>query len=322
MSTIADPGDLVSSHLHQPMSPGGFPVRLTCGQETQYLCSNFVATVWTNSLSVLVTLAAARLFRLGHYLFAIGTGRPIHGTHTTPDSLLRAYLVEHRADLPSQIHLGDVEINITKKWKIPIIISLLGGAFIAILVVGFLTAKIVTGSSALSKHPDCGIYEDNQLFRSNSTANVSWVEAGYVQYKFDAEIESAAYAQKCYHPKTDPNDCNFYVQRSIPYTTSNAPCPFLDPSMCDLPGKTKAIHFSTGAVDSRILGLNAPRTLQFRRNATCTPIIVNDTFVAGASKGKRNRFQYYYGDVGNPYGLTYTSYAPDTSVWVPSEYLV
>ena len=25
MSTIADPGDLVSSHLHQPMSPGEFP---------------------------------------------------------------------------------------------------------------------------------------------------------------------------------------------------------------------------------------------------------------------------------------------------------
>ena len=216
----------------------------------------------------------------------MSTGRLIHGTHTDPERLLWAYLVEHRADLPSQTHLGDVEINRTKKWKIPIIIILLAGAFLAILVVGFLTAKIVTGSSALSKHPACSIYEEDQLFGSNSTANVSWVEAGYVQYMFDAEIESAAYAQKCYHPKTDPNDCNFYVQRSIPYTTSNAPCPFLDPSMCDLPGKTEAIHFSIGAVDSRFLGLNAPRTLQFRRNATCTPIIVNDTFVAAASKGE------------------------------------
>ena len=273
MSIIAGLGDLVSNHESRRRL-----VHLTGYEETQYLCSNFVATVWANSLSILVTLAAARLFRLVYHVFAIRTRRPIHGGHTAPERLLWNYILEHRADLPSDLRLGDVEINRLKKWKTPIVLLLLVGAFLAILSVGVMTANIVTGSSALSRHPDCGIYEDGQHVASNRSANVSWVEAGFSQYRFDAEIESATYAQRCYHPRRDADGCDFFLQQSIPYTTAETPCPFLDPSMCDLPGKKGAIYFSTGAVDSRILGLNAPRTLQFRRNATCSPVVVNGTF--------------------------------------------
>ena len=93
--------------------------------------------------------------------------------------------------------------------------------------------------------------------------------------------------------------------------------------MCDLPGKKGAIYFSTGADDSRILGLNAPRTLQFRRNATCSPVVVNGTFVYVARKGNLNRSKYFYGDLpDNPYGLTYTSHILDPSIWVLSDYIV
>jgi hypothetical protein len=69
-------------------------------------------------------------------------------------------------------------------------------------------------------------------------------------------------------------------------------CPFQD--MC-YGGSETAFTLFTQPVNSRVIGINAPKTYEFRRSATCSPLNMNDTFIHKTSKDGELTFRYNYG---------------------------
>ncbi len=182
-------------------------------------------------------------------------------------------------------------------------ILVLAVSLVGILACGTLTARLATDSAALSAHPDCGIYEN--------PVNASY-QAGLRLVRFDAEYESAQLAEKCYDAGEGADGCGFFSQRSIPYSTTDAPCPFRDQTMC-IDGGSRIVRFSTGPVDARAVGINTPLTMQFSRDTTCSPIVVNETFVEAKNLNGSLVYYYYYGGVTatGAYPLTHITMNPD-----------
>lgn len=162
------------------------------------------------------------------------------------------------------------------------------GIYVGILVCGIVTAKLATDSTALSSSPDCGVYIPLSTTDLDDTSLIS------KPYESDAQLDSANWAQNCYHADDGTDGCNFFLQRSINYTVKhNASCPFPD-YMC-YGGASSAVAFSTGAVNAREIGINAPKAWEFERNTTCSPLNMNDTFIRLSENGSEYTFSYYYG---------------------------
>jgi hypothetical protein len=178
-------------------------------------------------------------------------------------------------------------------------VVLLAVSYFGILACSTLTASLATDSTALSNHPACGIYEDPP----NSSD-----EASFKKVAFNAELESAALAEKCFNVGAGADGCNFFLQQSIPYRVSSTPCPFQDSTMCSI-SDSQIVHFSTGPVDARVIGINTPIRMQFSRSTTCSPITVNETFVKAKILNGSLFFYYYYGS---------TPHYPLTSITIDS----
>ena len=162
------------------------------------------------------------------------------------------------------------------------------GTFVGILICGILTAQLASDSSALSASPDCGIYLPSNTSDLEDTYQIN------KPYESDAQLDSANWAHNCFHTEDGADGCNFFAQQSISYTVEhNASCPFPD-YMC-YGGSSSALAFSTGAVNAREIGVNAPRTWEFERNTTCSPLNMNETFIRLSRNGSEYTFSYYYG---------------------------
>lgn len=162
------------------------------------------------------------------------------------------------------------------------------GGYLGLFACSVFTARLATDNTAVSASPDCGVYlldpalDQETFFRSSGP------------YNFDVQVDSAALAQDCYGDLAKADACKFFTHRSISYSvTRNAECAFQE-DMCNSPNSS--ILFSTGAVDARVIGINAPKTYQFRRTTTCSPLKMNDTYVKYHRDGGENVYQYYYGD--------------------------
>ncbi len=207
--------------------------------ETQFLCSRTNATLWTNALGIIVAITIARLFRLFLRLYQIRFRK--QGTlHKTPDAILWHQFLDWRHEQQhGAIVLGSQESDIRmvkrrEAFGMALKMLLLTVSYVGILACGSLTARLATDSKALSTHPDCGLYEN--------PTNVS-DQAGLKPESFNAESESAQFAESCFHAEDGADGCGFFLQQSIPYSISDAPCPFQDVTMC-LDEGSHIIHFS------------------------------------------------------------------------------
>ena len=272
--------------------------------ETQYLCSNSNAMVWTNALGIIIAITIARLFRLLLRLYELSFDSQ-KTIHKTPEAILWHRLLDwHQARQGGAIELyrSKSEVPRNRKrapLKILLRVVLLGVSYFGILACSTLTARLATDSTALSNHRDCGIYQD----ATNKSEEASFKITG-----FNAELESGALTEKCFNTDVGTDGCNFFLQQSIPYQVSSAPCPFRDATMCSIPDSL-VVRFSTGPVDVHVIGVNMPLRMQFSRDTTCAPITVNETF-AKAKVMNGSLFYYYY------YGSTH--HYPLTSITVSS----
>ena len=188
---------------------------------------------------------------------------------------------------PSDADTREIE---GKRWKLfwLFLVSIsYFGFYIGVLICGISTAGLGTDSTALSASPKCGVHRP-PLGDPALSLNLS------TPYEFRTELDSALWAQRCYHAEEGADGCNSFLQQSIPYTTKhNATCPFAD-YMCH-GGKESAISFSTGAISARALGINMPKTYEFERTTTCSPLNMNDTYIRLHQNGSEYTFTYHYG---------------------------
>ena len=169
------------------------------------------------------------------------------------------------------------------------------GTYIGILVCGIVTAGLATDSTALSTIPSCGVY-----MPSKNTTGPSTALQMSIPYETSAQIYSAKYAHDCYHTYNGADGCNFFIKRSINYTTThNASCPFTD-YMCH-GGASSAVAFTTGPVNARSIGINAPKTYEFKRDTTCSPLNMNESFIQLSKSSSEYTFSYHYGS-GDSFG--------------------
>lgn len=83
---------------------------------------------------------------------------------------------------------------------------------------------------------------------------------------------SIAYVDRCYQATLGADGCNDFYNQSISHEESSiSTCPF-EGNVCAL-GQNPAFVMDTGLVDSKVLGINAPKRHLFRRVATCAPLI-------------------------------------------------
>ena len=135
--------------------------------------------------------------------------------------------------------------NVELFWKnflrrpLDVIIPLIMSALFILLFVAessatVLSANIVTDSVALVSSPKCN--------------------AEILIYK---RSNAAKYSQDCYHAALGADECNFFYNQSVHYTTKfNNSCPFPEET-CTLGGNS-GFTFDTGLINVKVLGLNFP----------------------------------------------------------------
>lgn len=182
-------------------------------------------------------------------------------------------------------------------------VVLLALSYVGILAFGTLTARLATEGTALSNHPDCGIYDT-----PTSLSDKVGLRAMNLM-KMLTESDSAKLAEKCFHAKPGSDGCNFFLQPSISYVQSNAECPFRDHNIC-LGKGSHVVRFSTGPIRANsALGLNAPISLEFARETTCSPLVTDSQYVHGWAANDSTVFYYY--EYGRTTDSKYTMITPN-----------
>ena len=185
----------------------------------------------------------------------------------------------------------------TSKWEITANLGqLLIGCIWLLFFVGFIALGasvpplLASDSIALSNSPECGLY----LLNASDGESVF---RGARAYEFDALVDSSTLAHNCYKAPALNDDCNYFTHRSTPYNIEhNASCPFRGGLCHSRSGQ--AIHFSTPEIDAKVIGVNAPKTYQFRRSCTCSPLNMNRTFISSTNEANKYVFRYHYGHWG------------------------
>jgi hypothetical protein len=187
----------------------------------QWLWINFWANFWTNFLGILVTIALSRLVRISFLVQEL-----ISGTSRNPDpleSLAWDELLHGIKELfTGSIRLPHAAVAVGHKrqalrhisWGLCLLLT-----FAGFLVCGAVTSVLATDSSALSEHPDCGLYLP-KIRRASVSLNIT------KPYETKTQTESANLANLCFNGDDYTGGCNFFIQKSIPITIENTTCPF------------------------------------------------------------------------------------------------
>ena len=134
------------------------------------------------------------------------------------------------------------------------------GIFVAQSSGSVLSARLVSDEIALSSSPAC--YGGPSMPKGRG---------GFGGY--------SDYSEKCYHTHLGADGCTLFYNQSISYTEeADEQCPF-SRSRC-----TEGIHapftLDTGPIDIKYLGINSAQRYQFRRRATCTPIVLDEDLLS------------------------------------------
>jgi hypothetical protein len=163
------------------------------------------------------------------------------------------------------------------------------------ILIGIFSALVANDSTAVSDHPGCGIFYANDSMGPLPNPHCSM----WQKYYYDLESESGEYAKRCYVGTDKADNCNYFYEPSIQFTlNSNDTCRFKSEfgPLC-LGGPLGAFTLSTGHVRPESIGINTKLKFTFVRQATCSPLIMDDRFVKPFidDHGLLN-FRYFYGN--------------------------
>jgi hypothetical protein len=162
--------------------------------------------------------------------------------------------------------------------------------FIGEQVMAITAAGIVTGSTALSASPNCGVWKPD-------TSNVPIWEGEYRLLNFvsDPAFRAATYAETCCGENSTADACNTFYRMNLKFEENhNSSCPFDGDGVC-LFGENSAYSLDTGYLDSNILGINGVQRYQFRRRTSCAPLVVNTSYIR-FGEDDAARVDYFYGN--------------------------
>lgn len=201
-------------------------------------------------------------------------------------NLLRAGCIELFSN-NSPEDQGQTLINIRRSWKnflrqpVDILMSLLIsaaliGLFVAESSGSLLSASIVSDTTALASSSKCAPLPHGSNLSPFSRA--------------------AAYATKCYDAEHGADGCNYFYNQTISYAEkSNQTCPFLGQTC--VWGRNSAVAFDTGLIDAKILGINAAKRFQFRREMLCAPLVPDGGFIRFTETDRKITFSAKSGHI-------------------------
>lgn len=200
-----------------------------------------------------MTVALARVFRLllkgRERSNAVHHGENgVRKAPTSPEAKARYVLLDNVQDIKHRREGRARQRHTRNPWRTFVKFLLLLATYAGSLACGVFTAYLATDSKALLINPNCGLYVP--------ASHSSQSQGALSTFAFQAQLESAQLAEPCYHATSGADGCNFFVQESIPYTSSAVPCPSIY-GMCH-EGTLPAIQFSTGSIDVATIGVNAP----------------------------------------------------------------
>ena len=178
-----------------------------------------------------------------------------------------------------------------KKNRLALIISItlaLSVIFVSWTVLILASARIVSDRTGLSASTACGIWQ----FDINASDEAAYLDDIYNRQK---EERASRYAQNCYNGEdsTDTLSCRLFYTHSIPFETkTQQACPFPSAELC-AKGPYSAISFDTGLIDSSVIGINSPSLHKFRRQTTCSPLNISESYISRPSQDSNNTVFYY-----------------------------
>lgn len=212
----------------------------------------------------------------------LGTNEPLESIARMTEPGGPVHLPYQPGENPAHERASKIGKAITAAFAIALAIFFCGAA-----AIGVVSARIANDSVALFTSPDCGDWRPAGRF------NLSTLNSP----EYDREERSAVYKDTCYGPGAKVENCNLFITQSLDYEKSDAGCPF-DGDASHFGRSDTSIHFDTGLIDISKLGFNAPakQRLEFRRNMTCAPLLMDDRFIRiGHLPGGKTQWEYYYG---------------------------
>ena len=173
------------------------------------------------------------------------------------------------------------------------------GLYIGIILISIYSVLVAGNTIAVSdNHPGCGIFLTNDS--TGLLPNPYW--SRWRKYYHDLESESGEYARRCYNGTDHGDDCNYFYEPSIQFTVKdNDTCPFESKfgPLC-IGGSSGAFTLSTGYVRPETIGINTELNYTFVRQATCSPLLMDDRFVRPVLPVDMDNegltFRYFYGN--------------------------
>lgn len=183
----------------------------------------------------------------------------------------------------------------------------LGALFLyfGMLLLGIMSAYPVVGdSTAVSRHPQCGIVISNH----SQMGDAPHFALGKKYYN-DIARESRQYAKSCYDlgqgasGARGPDSCSFFYEPRIKYSIiDNDTCPFtIGAGHLCLDGERSAYILTTRSssdvlADASAIGINSPLRYKFHRSMTCSPLRMDGLIHPFVSENAALGFRYFYGN--------------------------
>ncbi|PSN62993.1 hypothetical protein BS50DRAFT_591218 [Corynespora cassiicola Philippines] len=209
-------------------------------------------------LAVLSTLGTAHLWHL--VTFAIhqvrANGRPSDALFRQQQAMLRTL------PTPSSVMADTIKLwwawrhKAKRPFLRSLVLLLLALSFTATTIAASVFSSLIVSTKdliVLVDSPKCGSVDTSRFFTAF--------------YADRVEAVASPYAEECYRDGTLPETCKAFVRPNIPFTITEAPCPF-DPIIC----KNGSVSLDSGLLDvGPTFGLNIKPSegVKFRKKTTC-----------------------------------------------------
>ncbi|KAF2004725.1 hypothetical protein P154DRAFT_560501 [Amniculicola lignicola CBS 123094] len=184
-------------------------------------------------------------------------------------------------------HVGAEHSN----WLI-IASTIVFGSFVALVVAGVFSEKVIVNRAALASSKHCGVW----MFDSENAGDAAAARADLMDR--GKEARAGDYVEDCYEkPEGVPGShCMFFYKPKINYSTSYSwKCPFQDDNVCA--ESQQAVTFDTGLIDAADIGVNSAATYKFNKSTTCAPLSIEYPYVQNQTHNGSTTYYYNYGSI-------------------------